>query len=76
MVAMSMGGPPKLPEGLDRDLLGASGVADDASDGARDPWIVRVEERLEVERGRLGVGRVHDLGVSVHDTSTPAGVGL
>src|SRR5690349_11585530 len=37
MVAVGMRGPPELPEGLDGDLLGASGVADDAGDGARDP---------------------------------------
>jgi hypothetical protein len=37
MIPVGARGPPELPEGLDGDLLGATGVADDAGDGARDP---------------------------------------
>ena len=57
MIAMGLGGPPELPESVDGDLLGAAGVADDPGDGARDPRVMGVEERLEVERaGWASVG--------------------
>ena len=73
--AVRLRGPPELPEGFDRQFLGAAGVADDARNRARDAGVIGVEARLEVEVRRPGVDLLHRVGLSVHNNSTPAAAG-
>src|SRR5205085_6437274 len=61
--------PPKFPERLDRDILGASGVADDASHYARNSRVLRVEARVEIPLVAFGIHPVEEFGTSVHHTS-------
>src|SRR4051812_4137141 len=69
ILAVGFGSPPEFPERFDRNVLGASGVPDDAGGHPRNSRIVRVKARVEVPRVGLGIHPVEEFGTSVHHTS-------
>ena len=60
-LALRLRGAPQLPEGVDRQLLGARRVDDDTGDGPRDSRVVREEHGVEVEGCRPRDKRVCDV---------------
>src|SRR6185437_13198942 len=67
---LSFGSAPQFPERFSGEIFRARMVADDAGNGMRDPAVIRLEERVEVESAGA------DLHGCVHNTPTPPGSDL
>ena len=69
LIAVGTRAPPQFAEDLHGELFRASGVANDPGDQARHPGVVKMEDRLEIERRRRGREILGSLTACVHITS-------
>jgi hypothetical protein len=63
----------EFPEDFDRKVLCPRRVSDNASYDSDDSRVLRVEDRVEIQGGRLGRSQRDRFGFRVHTSITTAG---